>query len=161
MYVVCRSSLTKSERPAGTSYVAFGVADGSVGLLKLQQKLSSLDNAEFSFTPDYQVDLDITNDEEQVQSADKAGLTGLEWISTSSGGVRLFLRGLVLDLMPPSSQSWSSASQGSYTSGLLQKTRGYLGLGSDAWNSKGKRSPAPRRHFTPLLGYRTEKLETS
>lgn len=94
MSVVCLSPPTTSDRPAGTSYLAFGVADGSVGLLKLQEKLYSPNNPEFSFTPDYQVDLSITNNEEQVQSADKAGLTGLEWISIPSGGVRLFLRAL-------------------------------------------------------------------
>ncbi|TEB30888.1 hypothetical protein FA13DRAFT_1754967 [Coprinellus micaceus] len=94
-----------------TSYLAFGVADGSVGLLKLQEKLYSPNNPEFSFTPDYQVDLSITNNEEQVQSADKAGLTGLEWISIPSGGsILVFCKPGVLFLWSPpenSGVSWS------------------------------------------------------
>lgn len=70
-----------------SSYVAYGAADGSVGLLRVEEKLVVGESPGFSFVPEYQVELTITKSGEEVASADKAGLTALEWISTSHGAV--------------------------------------------------------------------------
>lgn len=65
--------------PSGEALVAYGTADGAIGLIKVKQSLKAEESAS-PFGPRYHTDASFEYGADMVCRPDKAGITALEWV---------------------------------------------------------------------------------
>jgi general transcription factor 3C polypeptide 4 len=103
----------------GEAYVAYGVSDGAIGLVKVTHALIPVPSA---FGAEYTLDtrFEDQNDTEPC-AADKRGITALVWVDVPGRNVSISPRSLLTLTIFVSSESSSIANPASCTCGLRRR----------------------------------------